>query len=50
MRRPPMSALIGRCRILKLGRRLAVAEVAITAENDPQALLAQATATYSIPT
>jgi uncharacterized protein (TIGR00369 family) len=48
VRRPPLRALLGRCRILKLGRRLAVFEVEIrpAAGGD---LVAHATGTYSIP-
>jgi len=48
LRKPPLGPLLGHCRILKLGKRLAVVEVAIRppGESDP---VAQATATYSIP-
>jgi uncharacterized protein (TIGR00369 family) len=48
LRRPPLAPLLGDCRILKLGKRLAVVEVGIR----PQAggdLLAHATGTYSVP-
>lgn len=48
LRKPPPGSLIGHCRILKLGKRLAVVEVAITPEADA-ALVAHATGTYSIP-
>ena len=48
MRRAPVAPLLGRCRILKLGRRLAVVEIAIQAEADCN-LVAQATGTYSLP-
>ncbi|MGQ7793945.1 PaaI family thioesterase [Faunimonas sp. B44] len=48
LRRPPLAPLLGECRILKLGKRLAVTDVAIrgTLEDD---VLAHASATYSIP-
>jgi uncharacterized protein (TIGR00369 family) len=48
LRKPPLAPLLARCRILKLGRRLAVAEIHIAPDGggDP---VAQATATYSIP-
>lgn len=48
MRRPPLAAILGHCRIQKLGRRLAVVEVGIrpAAGGD---LVAHATGTYSIP-
>jgi len=36
------------CRLLKLGRRLAVGEVAITAVGNPD-IVCHATGTYSIP-
>ena len=46
--RPPMANLYAECNLLKLGKRLAVCEVQIKSmENDD--LVAQATATYSIP-
>ncbi|HEX2258036.1 MAG TPA: PaaI family thioesterase [Afifellaceae bacterium] len=48
LRRPPLGSLVGHCRILKLGKRLAVTEVAITPEGGLD-LVAQATATYSLP-
>lgn len=40
--------LIGECRLLKLGRRLAVGDVLIRSEGDP-APVARATMTYAIP-
>ena len=46
--RPKPAALVARIRILKLGRRLAVAEAEIYSEGDP-AMVAHATATYAIP-
>lgn len=48
LRKPPLGPLIGQCRILKLGKRLAVVEVAIRSPDQTD-LVAQATATYSIP-
>jgi uncharacterized protein (TIGR00369 family) len=48
LRKPPPGILLGRARLLKLGRRLAVVEVDIRPEGaaDP---VAHAVATYSIP-
>jgi uncharacterized protein (TIGR00369 family) len=48
LRKPPAGDLIGTCRILKLGKRLAVTEVSINSGGDPDPV-AHATATYSIP-
>jgi uncharacterized protein (TIGR00369 family) len=48
VRRPPVAPLLGTCRILKLGKRLAVVEVGIQPESGGD-LAAHATATYSIP-
>ncbi|MEX6505518.1 PaaI family thioesterase [Jiella sp. M17.18] len=48
LRKPEPGRLDGRARILKLGRRLAVVDVAITHAGDPT-VLAHAVATYSIP-
>jgi len=48
LRKPPLGQLIGHCRILKLGKRLAVVEVGIRSPEEAE-LVAQATATYSIP-
>lgn len=48
LRKPGPGALLGRARILKLGKRLAVVEVEITPENAGDAV-AHAVATYSIP-
>jgi uncharacterized protein (TIGR00369 family) len=48
LKRPAPSALIADARLLKLGRRLAVGEIAIRADGDDD-LVAHATATYSIP-
>ena len=41
-------AILGEARLIKLGRRLAVAEVQITSEGDER-IVAQASLTYSIP-
>ena len=41
-------ALIGDCRLLKLGRRLAVGEVSIISEGSAD-VVCHATGTYSIP-
>jgi uncharacterized protein (TIGR00369 family) len=48
MRRSPPAPLLATCKILKLGKRLAVVEVRIHAEAGGD-LIAHATATYSIP-
>ncbi len=48
LRKPPPGPLLARCRLLKLGRRLAVVEIGI-APPDSEELVAHATATYSIP-
>jgi uncharacterized protein (TIGR00369 family) len=48
MRRPPIAPLLGRCRIMKLGKRLAVVEVRIEPETGGD-LVAHATGTYSVP-
>lgn len=47
--KPRPGDLVGEARLLKLGRRLAVGEVAIRAAGEA-ALVAHATGTYSIPT
>lgn len=47
-RATPHRALVAEARLLKLGQRLAVAEVDIRCEGDDR-VLAHATATYSIP-
>ncbi|HEV2559427.1 MAG TPA: PaaI family thioesterase [Microvirga sp.] len=49
LRKPQQRALIAECRLLKLGKRLAVGEVAIRSEGEPD-LVCHATGTYSIPT
>ena len=48
LRRPALVPLIGECRILKLGKRLAVVEVGIRPEAGGD-LVAHATGTYSVP-
>jgi len=48
LRKPSPAALIGECRLVKLGKRLAVGEVSIRSEGEEH-LVAHATATYSIP-
>ncbi len=49
LRRPTAGAdIIGECTLLKLGRRLAVGEVRIYSDGNPQPV-AHATGTYSIP-
>lgn len=48
LRKPARAALLAECRMIKLGRRLAVGDVAITSEGEAD-LVAHATSTYSIP-
>ncbi|WEX11608.1 PaaI family thioesterase [Chelativorans sp. AA-79] len=48
MRKAEAGAIDGACRILKLGKRLMVFDVAITAGRD-KSLVAHATGTYAIP-
>ncbi|KAB1073082.1 PaaI family thioesterase [Methylobacterium planeticum] len=48
LRRPGATGLVGEARLLKLGRRLAVGEVLITAAG-AEDLVCHATGTYSIP-
>ena len=48
LRKPGPVDVIGRCRLLKLGRRLAVGEVMIYSEGEAEPV-AHATVTYSIP-
>jgi uncharacterized protein (TIGR00369 family) len=48
LRKPSLGALIAECRLLKLGKRLAVGEVTIWSEGDDEPV-AHATSTYSIP-
>lgn len=48
LRRPQPAAVIAKGRILKLGKRLAVGEVALYSDGDSE-MVAHVTATYSIP-
>jgi uncharacterized protein (TIGR00369 family) len=48
LRKPRPGALIAECRLIKLGKRLAVGEVAIRSDGQED-LVAHATSTYSIP-
>lgn len=50
LRKPTLDgALLGRARLLKLGRSLAVGDVIICSENAPDVAFAHASVTYSIP-
>jgi uncharacterized protein (TIGR00369 family) len=48
LRKPAPRGLVAECRLLKLGRRLAVGEVGIRSEGEMD-LVCHATGTYSIP-
>lgn len=48
LRKPAQADVIGECKILKLGKRLAVGEVTMYSEGDREPV-AHATVTYSIP-
>lgn len=48
LRKPKPADLLAECRLLKVGRRLAVAEIAIRSDAQ-EALVAQATSSYAIP-
>jgi uncharacterized protein (TIGR00369 family) len=48
LKKPGPRALQADCRLLKLGKRLAVGEISIRSEGDDE-LAAHATSTYSIP-
>ena len=48
LRKPPKADVIAAVRLLKLGKRLAVGEVTMCSEGDPDPV-AHATVTYSIP-
>jgi uncharacterized protein (TIGR00369 family) len=48
MRKPGQKALVAECRLLKLGKRLAVGEASVFSEGDAD-LVCHATGTYSIP-
>lgn len=48
LRKPAQTDVIAECKLLKLGKRLAVGEVTMFSEDDPEPV-AHATVTYSIP-
>jgi uncharacterized protein (TIGR00369 family) len=48
LRKPRPGDMIAEARILKLGKRLAVGEISLWSDGDPE-LVAHATSTYSIP-
>jgi uncharacterized protein (TIGR00369 family) len=48
LRKPEQRDLIAECRLLKLGKRLAVGDVSIYSEGSPE-VVCHATGTYSIP-
>jgi uncharacterized protein (TIGR00369 family) len=48
LRKPGQKDLLAECRLLKLGKRLAVGEVSLHSEGETE-LVAHATGTYSIP-
>ncbi|MGH9765782.1 MAG: PaaI family thioesterase, partial [Blastocatellia bacterium] len=48
LKKPPQADVVAECRILKLGKRLAVGEVTMRSQGDPDPV-AHATVTYSIP-
>ncbi|MBM1172709.1 PaaI family thioesterase [Microvirga arabica] len=48
LRKPEQRDLIADCRLLKLGKRLAVGDVSIYSEGSPE-VVCHATGTYSIP-
>ncbi len=48
LRKPEAGDLLGTCRLLKLGKRLAVVECGIAGAGEEE-LVAHATATYSVP-
>jgi len=48
LRKPDQRDMIGEARMLKLGKRLAVGEIALFSEGESE-LAAHATATYSVP-
>ena len=49
LKKPAQRDLLAECRLMKLGKRLAVGEVAIWSEGEPEEIVAHATGTYSIP-
>lgn len=48
LRKPGQAALIAECRLIKLGKRLAVGEVSLFSEGESE-MVCHATGTYSIP-
>jgi uncharacterized protein (TIGR00369 family) len=48
LRKPEQRDLIADCRLLKLGKRLAIGEVSIYSEGSPE-MVCHSTGTYSIP-
>lgn len=48
LRKPPARAMDAECRLLKLGKRLAVGDIAVRSVGEDE-LVAHATSTYSIP-
>ena len=48
LRKPGQAALIGEAKLLKLGKRLAVGEVCLFSQGEPE-MVCHATGTYSIP-
>ncbi len=48
LRKPAPRDLIATCRLIKLGRRLAVGDIAITSDGSPD-LVAHVTGTYALP-
>lgn len=48
LRKPAPRSLVATCRLLKLGRRLAVGEISIRSDGE-EGIVAHATSTYSIP-
>ena len=48
LKKPEPCDMIGECRLFKLGKRLAVGEVLLYSDGDPEPV-AHATGTYSIP-
>jgi uncharacterized protein (TIGR00369 family) len=48
LRKPGRAALIGEAKLLKLGKRLAVGEVCLYSQGEPE-MVCHATGTYSIP-
>jgi uncharacterized protein (TIGR00369 family) len=48
LRKPAAGPLVAECRLLKLGRRLAVGDITVRSEGQEE-VVAHATSTYSIP-